>query len=712
MTRRLSPRAARAILALLLVGVAAFHAGRLLRAERTITGGEICLPLDDSFIYLQYARAIAEGHPFVYTAGNAPTTGATSLLWPILLAPPHLLRLGPSLCIAWALALGLIGYVLSALLLARLGARLGGVPGGTLAVLLFVMSPFLLWGYMSGMEIPLYATVLLASLLAYLREREAARFRSLRWWLFALALSRPEGAVLAGVFGLLMLGDRWRASRAAREDAPGPGPRRIGWSVLLPFAAAALPFLINLAVAGSIEATSSQAKSILAEPYRETRLEYLRGAPQVWLSIGKVYLGMMQMEEGMRPPAALARVNGIGIALFLLLALFPRRRRWASGIVLVPLLAVGIVIQSLPVFWYVHLFRYLQGVYPLFLLLVAAGWGRLATLAWDRLPRAAGIPAAALLALAPLVVWAPRLLPEQERVIEFYGHNCENILHQQVAIGRWIDRSLPRDAIVGLNDAGAIAYYGHRSTVDLIGLTSAGYARVYRSGLGCLFEHVRREAASRRPTYFAIYPGWFPYWRESGILGPESFRAHLGFNTICGAPDMMVYPASWVDVAATDRPLASGAALGGKRIVDAIDLAWLEDERRHDWRAEPEAKDVLRLYAFTDRPTRPLADGGRIVYGSERFRASVAPGRDLTLILRTDAWYPSRIRVLVDGKEAGLWEIARSDTAWVEPAFTVPGRLLARPRPEVTLKREGAALGAAPGSEGGNLAPFHIWMAQ
>ncbi len=80
-----------------LVSVASisYQVGRLLRAERLITGGELSLPLDDSFIYLQYARAIAQGHPFVYTAGNAPTTGATSLFWPLLLLPPHWTPLGP-----------------------------------------------------------------------------------------------------------------------------------------------------------------------------------------------------------------------------------------------------------------------------------------------------------------------------------------------------------------------------------------------------------------------------------------------------------------------------------------------------------------------------------------------------------------------------------------------------------------------------------------
>src|SRR5688572_1516481 len=214
-------RHATVLLALLVVGVTAFHAGRVLHVERGITGGEICLPLDDSFIYLQYARALAEGHPFVYTPGNAPTTGATSLAYPLLLAPPHLLRLPASWCIAWTLALGLAGYVLSALLMVKVGRRLGGPATGALALVLFLTSPFLLWGYMSGMEIPLYGTVLLASLLAYLRERGAARFPTLRWWLFALAASRPEGAILAGLFGVLMVADRLRARRAAASGEAG-----------------------------------------------------------------------------------------------------------------------------------------------------------------------------------------------------------------------------------------------------------------------------------------------------------------------------------------------------------------------------------------------------------------------------------------------------------------------------------------------------------
>ena len=186
---------------------------------------------------------------------------------------------------------------------------------------------------------------------------------------------------------------------------------------------------------------------------------------------------------------------------------------------------------------------------------------------------------------------------------------------------------------------------------------------------------------------------------------PESFRAHLNFNTICGGTDMVVYSAAWLDTKPTDRPAMGAEDLASRELVDALDHAWLEDERRHEWRAEPEAKDVLRRYAFADRMNRPLTDGGRIVRGAERFRASVRPGRDLVLVMRTDAWYANRLRVSVDGKSAGVWSIARSESAWVEPRFTVPGALLTRERPEFKIERIGAA-----GEE--NVAPFRYWFFQ
>ena len=120
------------------------------------------------------------------------------------------------------------------------------------------------------------------------------------------------------------------------------------------------------------------------------------------------------------------------------------------------------------------------------------------------------------------------------------------------------------------------------------------------------------------------------------------------------------------------------------------------------------ATDVLRRYAYADVRNRPITDAGRIVRKSERFRASVTPGRDLTLVMRTDAWYPTRLDVQVDGAPAGTWSIATSESAWVEPTFTIPGRLIQRPRPEIHFTREEPTEAEAQR----DYAPFHYWLYQ
>jgi len=700
-----------------LVSVAAitYQVGRMLRAERLITGGELSLPLDDSFIYLQYARAIAQGHPFVYTAGNAPTTGATSLLWPFLLLPPHLTPLGPAFAISWALALGALALLASAFLMARVGRSLGGPLGMVLAVAFFLASPHLLWGYMSGMEIGLYATVLLAVLWVYLEEREAAVFPRLRWALFLLAASRPEGAVLCGLFGLAMALDRRRAVRA------GTLPRFWSFSLALPFLAAALPFLLNLAVSGSIESTSSQAKSILAEPHLDSRRQYIIDSPKVWLSILKAYLSWLELA----PNAIMVTRYWIPTAavlfLFALFSFVPRRRGWADGRIVLLLFPAAVVVDSLPVAWSVHFYRYQQGFYPVVLACLAAGIARTVSVARSRLPRALGAGVAALAIGVPLWAWFPVPTEVGDRVIQYYGHNCENILHQQVKTGRWIGRNLPPKAVVGMNDAGAIAYYGNRSTLDMLGLTSEDFAKAYRSGIGCMFERLRRLPPARRPTYFAIYPEWFPYLQSSGVLGPEIFRAHLGYNTICGEDDKVVYPATWIDVTPADSVVLPHPEIQGMKLRDTFDLAWLEDEKKHDWtpygyeyddkrsdwKSRPSVlfRDVLRQYSYADRPTRPVTDAGRKVFGWDRFRVRVVPGKDAVLIMRTDAWFTNRLTVSVDGAAAGVWSVARSDTVWIEPSFRIPGRLIRRERPTLELRREDP-------KDGGDFAPFHYWVYQ
>src|SRR6185503_13451764 len=70
--------------------------------------GHPAVPLDDAFIHFQYAKRLAGGHFFSYVEGEGYSSGATSLLWPLLLAPFHAVGL-TDLSIIWgAWALGFL----------------------------------------------------------------------------------------------------------------------------------------------------------------------------------------------------------------------------------------------------------------------------------------------------------------------------------------------------------------------------------------------------------------------------------------------------------------------------------------------------------------------------------------------------------------------------------------------------------------------------
>src|ERR1041385_2539452 len=69
-------------IALLAVAIAwAFAATTLAHTEH------MGLPLDDSYIYLTYAKQFGRGQPFTYFPGGGYSAGSTSVLWPMMLAP-------------------------------------------------------------------------------------------------------------------------------------------------------------------------------------------------------------------------------------------------------------------------------------------------------------------------------------------------------------------------------------------------------------------------------------------------------------------------------------------------------------------------------------------------------------------------------------------------------------------------------------------------
>jgi hypothetical protein len=123
-----------------------------------------------------------------------------------------------------------------------------------------------------------------------------------------------------------------------------------------------------------------------------------------------------------------------------------------------------------------------------------------------------------------------------------YAWNVDNINKMHVSIARWVIEHTPRDALLGLNDIGAIGYISERPVVDLAGLVTPEITRILRAP--------DREAllaefmAGQGVEYVIILPNWFPELAANPDLEPL-YHVTLERNTIVGGTTMVVYRAHW-----------------------------------------------------------------------------------------------------------------------------------------------------------------------
>lgn len=157
------------------------------------------LPMDDSYIHLDFARNLALYGELAFNHGIA-SAGTSSLGWDLLLMPSFWLGVDP---LWWALLLSLASQVLAAWWFARLALRL--VEGRnlaewtpTLAALLFSGSGIMLWYGSSGMETSLFLAFCLIALVQYDRGRKT----EVALWCGAAVFMRFEALLLALVIFL------------------------------------------------------------------------------------------------------------------------------------------------------------------------------------------------------------------------------------------------------------------------------------------------------------------------------------------------------------------------------------------------------------------------------------------------------------------------------------------------------------------------------
>jgi hypothetical protein len=539
-----------------------------------LTDGQGGVPLDDAWIHFQFARNLARGDGLSFNPGQ-PTSGSTAPLWTVLLAGVYLA--GGEFPIAGQLLSGTCFLAALAATYA-LGVRLTGKRwAGWLAGMVVAANGRMVWAGLSALETCLFAALSLLAIGAHVSDWPAGRYRLRTAALFGLAaLTRPEGYLLFA-FSLadFVWCSRHRSGRQShRTQRAGAGsestrphgsrttkhaPRnthhetrftyhvlRITYyvlrSILLPavlFAAIVLPYLIfSLRTSGHLLPNTYHAKAVVSLlPDRD----FLSVAARYLILDNPLLLPFYVLGVGVLLCPALSGSTTLSLSKEPALSL---SKDHAS---LLSLWSVGLplVYACLHAVLYQH-GRYLIPLIPCNAIIGVVGLlaaGRLVARRWTLTPALSlggrGRRVVALVCVLIVLGTAWRL-PSMARL---YAWNVDNVNEMHVALGRWVAEHAPPDAVVALNDIGAITYVSERPVVDLAGLVTPEVVPLLHAP-----DRDARLAdlmAERGVAYVVIFPNWFPgLAARSDVLEPV-YQVTLERNTIAGGETMVVYRAHW-----------------------------------------------------------------------------------------------------------------------------------------------------------------------
>ena len=327
--------------------------------------GDFVMPLDDVYIHFQYAKQMALGQPYVYNPGLSPTSGATSFLYPYMLAVGYFFGFQELNLGVWAMLLGMVALACSTWLVYRL-LLIFDAPHwlAVLAGIIFAVSGPVSWHFMSGMEtgwVVLFTLATLYFVIPIQVQNEQKRVRNAVIFATLLALIRPEGGVLAGLAMVALFVQMW-GQRRIRQVAPR----------LIPIVAIGVQPLVNLLLTGSAVASGNAAKSVLgAIPFYWD--EVIRRILDNFVRLWTEFFTGSSPREGLYIAPLMLVLAAIGL-IFLL----RNRQRRVVGLMLIGWLLFGTLAVSTldTAFW--HFKRYQMPFMAL--LFPLAGWGSYVTL--------------------------------------------------------------------------------------------------------------------------------------------------------------------------------------------------------------------------------------------------------------------------------------------------------------------------------------------
>jgi hypothetical protein len=583
----------------------------------TAGDGHPAVAESDTVLYFQYAKNIAQGHPYVFSPGDAPSTGSTTHLFPFILAILYRLGATGDAFTAAAFALNSLFYLGIVVLVWLITKRLA--PKMTpLTTFLTVLSGHTVSAVLKMTDIGFFSFLALAVFTAFV-------YRKYGWLLFLsilCALSRPEGFIFAIAFALcgtasLILNEK--------KNQPRTIHNRDEIKLLFCSAIAAATFVATLGI-NHVLTGHMQFMSVANKGY--LNICPLTGAIEntlndLLLIIRGVFLGL---SEDKRQFYMLPVVSG---ALGLMgILLYPRKERsiriaecwfWLSA-------GAAILLIASSQWQGVSNDRYLAWIFVIWMIYVAIGLEQVQLRLQSRY-------------LMPIC--CTLLIGYQFITLAYMGsvtYDSAVSLEQQKQFATKVTQRYPRETQFGDTSGGGMNYLmpGYK-VYNISGITSPdffvadGGQKLYR-----IVDILKYNPAAR-----------FDYWLTSPcFIDNAPWTTPLMGDLEFQNRDMAlysefatgVYPANWSTLDGGERPVLCADQLEGLSLLGKLDIAYSPHELEYDYQINLRLKNttltpVIKTDTLGDAD---YSEAGKLVLGSESFTVRhAAPNESLSLVLRT-----------------------------------------------------------------------------
>jgi arabinofuranosyltransferase len=473
----------------LLAGVAVL-AGIFMLYTAKSQNGFFCFPLDDSWIHLTFARNIVEYGSFSFYKNQLATSGSTSPLYTLILAGFYFFSRNEYII---SYIIGISSFAAAVFFMFKLSifhfdnAKWLAV----MCVLLLAIHPIMNLIAVSGMETTMFIALGIISIYNYKKKNRTALGISLG----LLFWCRPDGLVLwiaiaADYLIWMMLENSKKGKKEVHITAR---------ELITPFSIAAgmlvCYFMFNYMLSGSLLPNTYGAKLAIYEG--KSRSEFLK--KDVW--------------EYFTAPEFIMYI--VPFLLSVIIILYGVAQKRYNEFLVYLLFTGGLIL----VYWYFLPFsssfgRYLVPLIPGYILMAVYGARVVAEYLRDsfKSPMPGNIILAGYMA-ASIIVGIIGL----SGTSQLYTEVCRYYKVRHVAVGEWIDKNTPPDAVVATHDIGAVEFYGRRKLVDMVGLVSPEIINKMKAGF---IGYLNNYLIEKKADYLVTLRNWFEVVNDNPVFVP------------------------------------------------------------------------------------------------------------------------------------------------------------------------------------------------